>query len=236
MVDTNADINTPGEKGVLLKVCEREHTWSYRRLQNKKTKFEYCYIISTGLHHFWFGECVLISYIHNSQHSIGWCTTWFSPYVHCSKHTKRDISLHKRAHCYIQRNPHIYSNKEAIAYAIILYLDFHNFVSATSDMSVVIKTDHHDITEISLKVTPRNYYYHWDYPSPCIDDNSRFCLFKGLLVFLLQKHLSYLAFQSLDFEHDLMKVIPETRRAYQIRYLRFYFRYHSFIIYFYNII
>jgi len=63
----------------------------------------YCYITSTGLHHFWFGDCVLISYIHNSQHSIDQCTTWFSPYVHCSKHMKRDISFHKRAHCYIQQ-------------------------------------------------------------------------------------------------------------------------------------
>ena len=93
-----------------------------------------------------------------------------------------------------------YSNKEAIAYAIILYLDFHNFVSATSDMSVVNKTDRHDITDILLKVTLRNYYYHWGYTSPSIDDNSRFCLFKGPLVFLLRKHFSYLAFQSLDFE------------------------------------
>jgi hypothetical protein len=155
--------------------------------------------IATGVHIFWFGDCDLISYIHNSQHSIGRCTTWFSPYVHCFKHMKRDISFHKRAHCYIQKN-HIYSNKEAIAYAIILYLDFHSFVSATSDMSVVNKTDRHDITEILLKVTPRNYYYHWGYPSPSIDDNSRFCLFKSPLVFLLQKHLSYLAFQSFDFE------------------------------------
>ena len=228
MVDTNADINTPGEREVLLKVCEREHIWSYRRLQNKKTKFEYCYITSTGLHHFWFGDCVLISYIHNSQHSIGRCTTWFSPYVHCFKHMKRDISFHKKNH--------IYSNKEAIAYAIILYLNFHNFVSATSDMSVVNKTDRHDITDILLKVTQRNYYYHWGYPSPSIDDNSRFCLFKSPLVFLLQKHFSYLAFQSLDFERDLMKVILETRPEHQIRYLRFYFRCHGFIICLYNII
>jgi hypothetical protein len=105
-----------------------------------------------------------------------------------------------KEHTAIYKKPHIYSNKEAIAYAIILYLNFHNFVSATSDMSVVNKTDRHDITEILLKVTPQNYYYHCGYPSPSIDDNSRFCLFKSPLAFLLQKHLSYLAFQSLDFE------------------------------------
>ena len=212
----------------LLRVCEREHIWRYRRLQNKKTKLEYCYITSTGWHHFWFGDCVLISYIHNSQHSIGRCTTWFSPYVHCSKHMKRDISFHKKTH--------IYSNKEAIAYAIILYLDFHNFVSATSDMSVVNKTDRHDITEILLKVTPRNYYYHWGYSSPSIDDNSQFCLFKSPFGIPAPETFELFGFPIFRFWAYLMKVIPETRPAHQIRYLRFYFRCHSLIIYFCNII
>ena len=191
--------------------------------------------IATGVHIFWFGDCVLISYIHNSQHSIGRCTTWFSPYVHCFKHMKRDISFHKRAHCYIQKK-HIYSNKEAIAYAVILYLDFHSFVSATSDMSVVNKTDRHDITEILLKVTPRNYYYHWGYPSPSIDDNSQFCLFKSPFGIPAPETFELFGFPIFRFWAYLMKVIPETRPAHQIRYLRFFFRCHSLIIYFCNII
>jgi len=32
--------------------------------------------------------------------------------------------------------------------------------------------------------------------------------------FIAPKTLNYLAFQSFDFEHHLMKVIPETRRVH----------------------